>query len=120
MYRLSIMLVLSMFAVLCFAAQGYCEETGATEEVLVPAIDTGIPTVTPEQATGKFKRIVMSIYGSAVEVSPLLTLFIFIVGGTIGVIIKDARKPVFWAIVGMMLVLWGPQLVGLFLYYRGL
>ena len=86
----------------------------------MPEISTGIPTVTPEQAVSKAQRIVMNIYDSAVELSPLLTLSIFVIGGTVGVIYREARKLVLWSILGLLLILWAPQLVGLATYYRGL
>jgi len=102
-----------------FTIPGYCEQPQEQQPVIgVTAIDTGIPTVTPEQAVSKFKRIVLSIHDLATNISPYLTLLIIIIGGTLGILIKSARGTILWAIAAMLLILWGPQLIGLFEYLK--
>jgi len=115
----AIFITVLMILAMSLTTPGYCVQTQEQKPVVgQPAIDTGIPTVTPDQFIDKFKRIVLGIHDLAVNISPYLTLLIVIVGGVLGVIIKSARVAVFWAVIAMLVILWGPQLVGLFEYFK--
>lgn len=73
----------------------------------------GIPAVSSDEAMAKAQKIAGKIYGLASGVAPLLTLVILVVGGLLLFISKAARAAIFWAIIGMLVVLWAPQIVGL-------
>lgn len=117
----AVFITVLMILTMNLTTPGYC--TQMLEQKLTvgqPAIDTGIPTVTPDQFIDKFKRTVLSIHDLAVNISPYLTLLIFIVGAILGVVVKSARVAVLWAVIAMLVILWGPQLVGLFEYYKSI
>lgn len=102
-----------------FITPGYC--TQPQEQQLVagmPAIDTGIATVDLEQAVNKAVRIVMSIHSLAIDILPYSTLLTIIIGGILGIILKPVRVTILWAVFAMLLILWGPQLVGLVEYLK--
>jgi len=108
-----------MVVTVSLTTPGYCAQPHEQQLIAgIPAIDTGIPTVEPEQAVNIAMRIVMSIHSLAVDISPYLTLLIIIIGGILGIILTSARGMVLWAVVAMLLILWGPQLVGLFEYLK--
>ncbi|SFH34448.1 hypothetical protein SAMN05660649_04833 [Desulfotomaculum arcticum] len=109
-----VLVTVFIFLSLTSTIPGYCVQSGELQLAAdIPAIDTGIPTVTPEQAVDKVKRIVISIHNSAVEISPYLTLLIIVIGGILGILIKSARAAILWAIIAMLLILWAPEIIGL-------
>lgn len=127
MYRL-LTCIITLLILLNISSYGYCEEVNLKNipsqqaqdsqiEAPMPDINTGLPTVTSEQFIAKITRIVKNIYEDAVEISPQLTLLACIVGGILGIILKEARKSVLWAFGGMLLILWAPQLIALTTHY---
>ncbi|AEG14421.1 hypothetical protein Desku_0821 [Desulfofundulus kuznetsovii DSM 6115] len=73
----------------------------------------GVQPVSPEELGGKVGRIVDRVYSMAGDIAPKITVLVFIIGGLLLALVKEARKVIFWSIVGLMLVLWAPQIVGL-------
>ncbi|MCF8010045.1 MAG: hypothetical protein K9L17_04655 [Clostridiales bacterium] len=84
-----------------------------TDNNLQPVINAGIPEITPDQVLTFITGIVTQFYDFAAELSPQVTLFIFIIGGIVGIFLNEAKKAVLWAIIGMLLILWGPQVISL-------
>ncbi len=78
-----------------------------------PEINTGLPTVTSDQFIDKASRIVASIYQDAKDISPLITLGIVVVFGILGIFFQKARETILWAVISMLLILWGPQIISL-------
>lgn len=75
-------------------------------------ISQGLPEVTPEQFSGKINGIAGEIYGMAANVIPYISVAVIVIGTIIGIFIEKARMAVLWAILGLIGVLWAPQIVG--------
>lgn len=122
-YFISLILVLMLFIcpIAGYSGTAVGEQSQpvqvSQENNLNPAIDTGLPTVTPQQAEDKAARIVMNMHKSAAKVAPYWTVLIFIIAGFIGIFIREVRTYALGAIIGLVLIVFGPQLIGLFLYF---
>lgn len=76
-------------------------------------ISSGLPTVTPDSFTQKVNRITGAIYAMFSSVIQGITVGAVVVGAVLGIFFAEARRTVFWAIFGLLLVLWAPYLVSL-------
>ncbi|MCR4443256.1 MAG: hypothetical protein NUV48_14070 [Peptococcaceae bacterium] len=79
----------------------------------LPVIDTGsgLPTVTEDQVVKKAYRVVGSFYNMVAQIAPHITLGVVIIAAIAGIIFESARTTIKWAVIGLVLVLWGPQIV---------
>ncbi|NYE57130.1 hypothetical protein [Carboxydothermus ferrireducens] len=75
-------------------------------------ISKGLPEVTPEQFSGKINGIAGKVYGVAANIIPYISVAVIVIGAIIGIFIEKARMAVLWAILGLIGVLWAPQIVG--------
>ncbi|SHE98669.1 hypothetical protein SAMN02745218_01220 [Desulfofundulus australicus DSM 11792] len=73
----------------------------------------GVQPVSPEEVAGKVGKIVDRVYSMAGNIAPKITVLVLIVGGLLLALFKEARKVIIWSIVGLILVLWAQQVVGL-------
>jgi hypothetical protein len=112
-------------ALLVFAAPVLADQQTNTQPAATPGAQSmaqgelqqggfaGVQPVSPEELGGKVGRIVDRVYSMAGDIAPKITVLVFIIGGLLLALVKEARKVIFWSIVGLMLVLWAPQIVGL-------
>lgn len=120
-----VLLVLGLALVLFFAGPVYAIGTQGTyvaENIQkdaqgLPVIDTaaGLPTVTEEMAVQKVWRIVGRFYNMAAQIAPHITLGVLVIGVLAGIVFETARNMIKWAILGLVVILWGPQLLSLFI-----
>ncbi|MEW6697314.1 MAG: hypothetical protein AB1341_08200 [Bacillota bacterium] len=106
---ITIIFMITFIALTCFTGITLAAESTST----MPDISTGLPIVTSEQFTAKASRIVAAVYKDAREISPMLTLAVITVCGILSIFFQKARQMILWAVVGMLLILWGPQLISL-------
>ncbi|NPV89574.1 MAG: hypothetical protein HPY50_02205 [Firmicutes bacterium] len=79
----------------------------------LPVINTGsgLAPVTEDQVIKKTWRIVGRFYNMAAQIAPQITLAAVVVGVMLGIFIKEAQQIVKWSILGLVLVLWAPQII---------
>lgn len=75
-------------------------------------IATGLPAVTPEMLTQKVNHMANAIYGMFQGVIISITIIALVVASLFGIIFREARKTVIFALIGLLVVLWAPQIAG--------
>lgn len=109
MKKTGLLIITTLIFLTCFAGIGLAANATTNS----PNIGTGLPVVTSEQFTAKVWRIVSAIYQDARQISPMLTLGIVSICAIFSIFFKAARSMILWAVAGMLLILWGPQLIAL-------
>jgi hypothetical protein len=79
-------------------------------------VSGGIPLVTTEQAVGKANKIINEVYSLASKVAPNITIIVLVIAGVLAFAFKEARKMLFYAVLGLMIVLWAIPVVGYIVY----
>lgn len=75
-------------------------------------ISTGLPTVTPDMFVSKINRMTDSIYGMARGVIPGISVVAIVIAFILGIVFREARNIVAWSLIGLIVVLWAPQIIG--------
>lgn len=91
------------------------QSTQTTQTVAQPGrvdISTGLPTVTPDMFVAKINRMTNSIYGMARGVIPGISVVAIVAAFILGIVFREARPIVAWSLIGLLVVLWAPQIVG--------
>ena len=83
-------------------------------------ISAGLEEVTSDEFTAKMGRIAEAIYQDVAKIAPMLTVVFIVIGTVIGIFWREARMSVAWSVLGLLLILWAPQLVGLVVNYANL
>jgi len=83
-------------------------------------ISAGLEEVTSDDFTAKMGRIASAIYQDVAKIAPMLTVVVIVIGTVIGIFWREARMSVAWSILGLLLILWAPQLVGLIVNYANM
>lgn len=109
----TILVITAFIAVTCFTGISLAAETTVTG----PDVGAGLPTVTSDQFTAKANRIVAAIYKDARQISPMLTLAVVTICAVLSIFFHKARQMIIWAVIGMLIILWGPQLISLIQNY---
>ena len=91
------------------------QTTQTTQTIVQPEtvdISTGLPTVTPNMFVSKINRITNSIYGMARGVIPGISVVALVAAVILGIVFQEARKIIAWSLIGLIIVLWAPQIIG--------
>ncbi|MGB9825376.1 MAG: hypothetical protein ACPLRU_01775 [Desulfofundulus sp.] len=117
--------LLAVAVLLVFAVPVLADQQAGTQPAAAPGAQpavqgssqqggfAGVQPVSPEELGSKVGRVVDRVYSMAGDIAPKVTVLVFIVGGLLLALVKEARKLIFWSVVGLMLVLWAPKIVGL-------
>jgi len=84
--------------------------------VSAPDISAGIPQVTTQQAEAKAYRVFNAIYGLVLNVAPGFTLICLIVAALLSIFFREARRAIVIICAVLILIVWGPELVGWFVH----
>lgn len=103
--------VLILALAVCFA----CSVPAWASAQSGPDISYGIPTVTTQQAVAKADRVYAQVYDLVSAVSPGMTLIIVIAALFLSIFFKEAKKAIVFAGGALILVMWGPQIIGWFM-----
>lgn len=81
----------------------------------LPVINTGtgLPPVTEDMVVKKVWRMVGRLYNMVAQIAPHITLGVLVIGVLAGIFFESARNMIKWAILGLVIILWGPQLLSL-------
>lgn len=109
--------MLLAFSPLAFAETGTSNTTNTTATTTTSTSDrtdisAGVPEVTPDEFSGKVNRMSDAIYGTARSSIAAITVIVLVIGFIAGIFFEGARKMVGFAMLGLFVVLWAPQIVG--------
>ncbi len=74
-------------------------------------ISSGLPTVTPDAFIAKINSTTDALYDAAKEVIPGITIMSLILGAITMIILWDFRVRIGAIILGLIVVLWAPQII---------
>lgn len=115
LFKILIMMAIlvSVFSPLAFAETDTTNTTDTTTTTSDGAtISSGVPEVTPEEFSGKINRMSDALYGTARSAIAAITIIALVIGVIAGIFFKGARVMVGFALLGLIVVLWAPTIVG--------
>lgn len=107
MVRRKAFLLLAVVAVLFLA--------GAVAVSAAPSQDgvsSGLPTVTPDEFSGKVNSTMGKVYSIVVSTVPYISVAVIAAGAILGIFSRRAWKVVVQTVLAIVLILWAPLILG--------